>query len=217
MMEISNTYSKVLELEGLLLSLKSENADNYKIERIFSSLFDKIEEINADLADIRRKYTEECVTDGSMIQNSGEAVDMAAIEIPEISHKQESAIAESAVFEETEDADLSVTDAAGNDTDTENAINIIIDETGRDVNRTAFALRTRGDIRKMFTLNDNYKFRRQLFENSQERYTRALAEVVEMKSTHDAEHYFYNILQWDKENADVKEFMAIISAYFLGK
>ena len=48
-MEISNAYSNVLELEGLLLLLKTEIVDNYKVDRLFDRLFDKIEEINADI------------------------------------------------------------------------------------------------------------------------------------------------------------------------
>lgn len=214
-MEISNTYSKVLELEGLLLLLRSENADCQKIDRIFSLLFEKAGEINEGLTEMQRRYTEVRSTDSSEIPDYSETEDNDNAETPECACDQDDAIAESAVFEESEDAGISVNEAVDNDIDT--SVNIVVDEVGVDVNRSAFALKTRGDIRKMFTLNDNYKFRRQLFDNSQERYARALAAVVEMKSTHDAEHYFYDTLQWDKENADVKEFMAIISAYFLGK
>ena len=96
-------------------------------------------------------------------------------------------------------------------------INITIDETGIDVNQSAFAQKARGDIRKVFTLNDIFRFRRQLFGNSQERYTKALTDISRMKSTYEAENYIYNTLGLDKENIDVKDFMKIISAYFMGK
>lgn len=96
-------------------------------------------------------------------------------------------------------------------------MNIVIEDRGVDVNRSAFALSSCGDIRKMFTLNDNYKFRRQLFSNSQESYADTLLKVEKMNSTFEAEDYFYNKLKWDKENPDVKDFMSVISAYFLGK
>ena len=42
-MELSNAYNKALELEGLLLLLKSENTDNFKIDLIFTRIFYKID------------------------------------------------------------------------------------------------------------------------------------------------------------------------------
>lgn len=280
-MEISNAYSKALELEGLLLLLKSENTDNFKIDLIFTRLFEKVDEIKSDLSIIHQQYKLELynaarqhIRDNSGIVSEADSLDSdcdvcaevedndgcsveetdncedAGIVVPEIksiSRDTENvdcaddaeAIAESALLEEREDADGNDCDVAPvsvNETvepapevevfheDKVNEIgnpisdvNIVIDDAGVDVNRSAFALRARGDIRKVFTLNDNYKFRRLLFSNSQEQYANALSRVENMKSTYEAEDYFYNTLMWDKDNSEVKEFMDIISAYFMGK
>lgn len=277
MMEISNAYSKALELEGLLLLLKSENTDNFKIDLIFTRLFEKMDEINADLMQLRRQYrlelyhaAEQHVKENSQIVSVSESVapetviedkesaDVVSSDCPvdnsekeEIIHSpvetvdtdseriDDEAVAENALFEEEEDADMTLPetesspiedapqpecscsekgtpDIAAN-TPTEMPVNIVIEDAGVDVNRSAFALRARGDIRKIFTLNDNYKFRRQLFSNSQELFADALLKIENMKSTYEAEDYFYNTLKWDKDNPDVKDFMTIISAYFLGK
>ena len=124
----------------------------------------------------------------------------------------EEAIADNALFEESADADLEEKSRAS-----EAHINITIEDTGVDVNQSAFAQKANGDIRKVFTLNDNYKFRRQLFDNSQERYAQALSEIEGMNSTYEAEDYICNTLKLDKDNADVKDFIKIISAYFMGK
>lgn len=288
MMEISNAYSKALELEGLLMLLKSENTDNFKIDLIFTRLFEKMDEINDDLAAIRRQYklellhaAEQHVKENSRIVPVSEpAADLPVIEdktseniniadntvtrkspadsdSPEPAvHEPEcacdndglmtdDAVADSALFEEEEDADMASLDNGNADTvgaaslpqecsedwlpehagavvseatvEPEAPVNIVIEDMGVDVNRSAFALSSRGDIRKMFTLNDNYKFRRQLFSNSQESYADTLLKVEKMNSTFEAEDYFYNKLKWDKENSDVKDFMSVISAYFLGK
>lgn len=277
MMEISNAYSKALELEGLLLLLKSENTDNFKIDLIFTRLFEKMDEINADLMQLRRQYrlelyhaAEQHVKENSQIVSVSEPVapetviedkesaDAVSSDCPvdnsekeEIIHSpvetvdtdsariDDEAVADNALFEEEEDADMTLPetesspiedapqpecscseeeapDIAAN-TPTEMPVNIVIEDAGVDVNRSAFALRARGDIRKIFTLNDNYKFRRQLFSNSQELFADALLKIENMKSTYEAEDYFYNTLKWDKDNPDVKDFMTIISAYFLGK
>lgn len=287
-MEISNAYSKALELEGLLMLLKSENTDNFKIDLIFTRLFEKMDEINDDLTAIRRQYklellhaAEQHVKENSRIVPVSEpAVDLPVIEdktseniniddntvtrncqadsdSPEPAVQEpecacdndglmiDDAVADSALFEEEEDADMASLDNDNADTvgaaalpqecsedwlpehagaveseatvEPEAPVNIVIEDMGVDVNRSAFALSSRGDIRKMFTLNDNYKFRRQLFSNSQESYADTLLKVEKMNSTFEAEDYFYNKLKWDKENPDVKDFMSVISAYFLGK
>lgn len=280
-MEISNAYSKALELEGLLLLLKSENTDNFKIDLIFTRLFEKVDEIKSDLSIIHQQYKLELdnaarqhIRDNSGIVSEADSLDSdcdacaevedndgcpgeetdncedAGIVVPEIKSisqdtenidcaDEAEAIAESALLEEREDADGNDYDVAPVSVDETvepapevevihedkvneignhiSDVNIVIDDAGVDVNRSAFALRARGDIRKVFTLNDNYKFRRLLFSNSQEQYANALSRVENMKSTYEAEDYFYNTLMWDKDNSEVKEFMDIISAYFMGK
>lgn len=287
-MEISNAYSKALELEGLLMLLKSENTDNFKIDLIFTRLFEKMDEINDNLTAIRRQYklellhaAEQHVKENSRIVPVPEpAADLPVIEDktseyiniddntvtrncpadsdspePDVQEPEcacdndglmtDDAVADSALFEEEEDVDMASLDNDNADTvgaaalpqecsedwlpehagavvseatvEPEAPVNIVIEDMGVDVNRSAFALSSRGDIRKMFTLNDNYKFRRQLFSNSQESYADTLLKVEKMNSTFEAEDYFYNKLKWDKENSDVKDFMSVISAYFLGK
>lgn len=98
-----------------------------------------------------------------------------------------------------------------------NEVKIVVDETGIDINQSALASKVRGNIRKAFTLNDNYKFRRQLFFNSQDKYNEVLSQIESMKSTHEAENYIYDVLGYDRDNQDAKEFMSIVSAYFMGK
>lgn len=76
--------------------------------------------------------------------------------------------------------------------------------------------RTRSkDLKSAFSLNDTFRFRRELFGNSGAVMTDALHLVEAMQSYDEAEDYFYGDLGWDRESDDVKEFMAIIKNHFL--
>lgn len=70
------------------------------------------------------------------------------------------------------------------------------------------------DLRKAFTINDRYRFRRELFGNSDIEMNDALNLVDAMQSYAEAEEYFYDMLNWDKESPEVSEFMAIIRNHF---
>lgn len=70
------------------------------------------------------------------------------------------------------------------------------------------------DLKSAFSLNDTFRFRRELFGNSAAEMTDALHMVEAMHSFDEAEDYFYGDLGWDRESDDVKEFMAIIKIIF---
>lgn len=71
------------------------------------------------------------------------------------------------------------------------------------------------DLKSAFSLNDTFRFRRELFGNSAADMTDALHLVEAMHSFDEAEDYFYGDLGWDRESDDVKEFMEIIKNHFL--
>ena len=71
------------------------------------------------------------------------------------------------------------------------------------------------DLKSAFSLNDTFRFRRELFGNSAAEMTDAIHMVEAMHSFDEAEDYFYGDLGWDREADDVKEFMAIIKNHFL--
>lgn len=73
------------------------------------------------------------------------------------------------------------------------------------------------DLRRSFTLNDRFRFRRELFGNNDNEFADALNLVSAMNSLSEAEEYFYDDLGWDASNEEVKEFISIISRHFNGK
>lgn len=70
------------------------------------------------------------------------------------------------------------------------------------------------DISKAFTLNDRFRFRRELFRNSDEEFKETLDVIGSMSSMEEAEDYFFNDLCWDPAKEEVKEFMAVVVKHF---
>ncbi len=70
------------------------------------------------------------------------------------------------------------------------------------------------NLRKAFSLNDKFRFRRELFSNSDTEMADTLNLVDAMTSYSEAEEYFYSDLQWDPEMSEVKDFMSIIKNHF---
>ena len=266
-MDISNIYSKTLELEGLLLLMEAQDAGSEKAQHIYAALKDKIAEISGDIdmmqlrhfsrpmpieeAEIRQEdddaaveqaeiqadeaEAEEAVNDDAEEEMLAEAETEAA-ETEEAAHEETASTEDETALEDTEiqaeselqreDAECVAVAAAqlpdedkpqmqdGYRTDT---VEIVVAQHPVDVNQSTFARATNGDIRKAFTLNDTYKFRRELFANSQAEFKDALDKVECMTSTVEADDYFYGHLDFDKDSEEVKDFMNIIYAYLSGK
>ena len=71
------------------------------------------------------------------------------------------------------------------------------------------------DLRKAFSINDHFRFRRELFSNSDTEMNDAINMVESMHSLEEAEEYFYDDLGWDKDVPEVADFMEIIRRHFL--
>ena len=71
------------------------------------------------------------------------------------------------------------------------------------------------ELRKALSLNDRFRFRRELFGNSDIRMNETLSLIDAMQSYEEAEDYILNDLNWDVENPDVAEFMKIVQIHFL--
>lgn len=73
------------------------------------------------------------------------------------------------------------------------------------------------DLRKAFSLNDKFRFRRELFGNSDAMMMDTIETVSAMNSLDEALEYFYDTLEWDKDNPEVVDFVNIIAHHFSGK
>lgn len=65
---------------------------------------------------------------------------------------------------------------------------------------------------KAFTLNDRFRFRRELFAGDDEDFHETLKLLADMDSYAEACDYLYNDMMWDRNDSAVKEFMAVVAA-----
>ena len=85
----------------------------------------------------------------------------------------------------------------------------------RQVQKEPAATAVRNDtVNVEFTINDKFRFRRELFSNSDVDMSDALQIATRMNSREELEDYFYNDLCLDPENPVVVDFMRIIGRRF---
>lgn len=131
----------------------------------------------------------------------------------------EDEIAQSTEFEETEDSEVP-----------DDSENVEISEPTLDVEATQstepqpqsntisldekLSRKISKNFRQAISLNDKFRFRRELFGNSSQQYDAALDLIAEMSSFDEARDYFLDSYGWDAENPDVKSFFAILSNHY---
>jgi len=71
------------------------------------------------------------------------------------------------------------------------------------------------DMHKALSLNDRFRFQRELFAGSKNDLNNALDLVNAMQSYDEAEEYFIRDLGWDQDNEDVAAFMGLVRRHFL--
>lgn len=69
-------------------------------------------------------------------------------------------------------------------------------------------------LRRMFTLNDRYRFRRELFGNLDAQMNEALEMLSAMRTIEEGADYLENDLCWDMSLPEVEEFMNILYRYY---
>lgn len=88
-------------------------------------------------------------------------------------------------------------------------------ETAKITLEEAMQRRIAKELRRAISLNDRFRFRRELFRNNDVLMNETLALLDAMKSYDEAEDYIFNDLKWDRENPEVKDFMSIVENHFL--
>lgn len=178
------------EIEGLL-ALQVQRADNHNAA-IDSLIAEKV-------AMMSRAFAEPVVVTGAPVVTPEEEVEMTQ-EISILDEtgteeiKDDAEIAESVETEEREDAD------SREDTD-----ETLFDKLARE---------RASDLTSAFTLNDKFRFRRELFRNSPDEMNEAIQALSQMSTLEEAEEYIYDDLCLDPDNEDVKAFMEIIGKHF---
>lgn len=204
------------EIEGLVMLLR-ERADCAPNE-VLPLLRDKVAELNrlagnATDADSERQSqpatepapqpeaeeeTEEAQSEAIAEASAPEEAEKAADE----EAADEAAVVASAEYEEISDTDISLQPSLF---DAPESVERIDARLARESAR---------DIHRALTINDRFRFKRELFGNSDAQLNDALDVIAAMNSYDEAEDYFYNDLVWDKDSEDVKDFMNVVANHF---
>ena len=234
--------AEAYELEGLLLLADNRGADTP--EYVFTAIGEKLDRLQMLLGEREGDEGEETQEDACMVENDvADAVseepepepeeDVAEVTAEQVADGEydneqepmvELVLDDEPTAESTAEPDAETPNVA-DETEAVEAEDNIEEET--EANEKASddseplrldekLQRSRSkDLKSAFSLNDTFRFRRELFGNSAAEMTDALHMVEAMHSFDEAEDYFYGDLGWDRESDDVKEFMAIIKNHFL--
>ena len=236
--DIRKMIAEAYELEGLLLLADNRGADTP--EYVFTAIGEKLDRLQMLLGEREGDEGEEMQEDACMVENDvadagseepepepeEDVAEVTAEQVAdgEYDNEQEPMVELVLDDEPTAEPDAETPNVADETEDVEAEDNI---EEGTEANEKASddseplrldekLQRSRSkDLKSAFSLNDTFRFRRELFGNSAAEMTDALHMVEAMHSFDEAEDYFYGDLGWDRESDDVKEFMAIIKNHFL--
>lgn len=236
--DIRKMIAEAYELEGLLLLADNRGADTP--EYVFTAIGEKLDRLQMLLGEREGDEGEEMQEDACMVENDvadagseepepepeEDVAEVTAEQVAdgEYDNEQEPMVELVLDDEPTAEPDAETPNVA-DETEAVEAEDNIEEET--EANEKASddseplrldekLQRSRSkDLKSAFSLNDTFRFRRELFGNSAAEMTDALHMVEAMHSFDEAEDYFYGDLGWDRESDDVKEFMAIIKNHFL--
>lgn len=240
--DIRKMIAEAYELEGLLLLADNRGADTP--EYVFTAIGEKLDRLQMLLGEREGDDGEETQEDACMVENDvADAVseepepepeeDVAEVTAEQVADGEydneqepmvELVLDDEPTAEPTAEPDAETPNVADETEDVEAEDNI---EEETEANEKASddseplrldekLQRSRSkDLKSAFSLNDTFRFRRELFGNSAAEMTDAIHMVEAMHSFDEAEDYFYGDLGWDRESDDVKEFMAIIKNHFL--
>lgn len=193
----------IYEIEGLLTLQFSETLSEMKEEEINRLIDAKL----VELARLRNVALESDV-------KSEQQEDVKSVE-------QE--IADAVEFEEKEDS-IGGTDDSTQDNDIEQKCDcaeedVVSPAPASDNGEIEITLNdnviSSNSLRRLpLTLNDQFRFRRELFGNSDETYRKAVHEIESKDSLNEVTDYLVDSLGFDLENDEVKSFVEIIKNVF---
>jgi len=182
--DTTNLLNICLEIEGLLC-LVDRRGDTIP-ENVASLLTDKASTLNSAMAEFTHAHKEKTEISEKL------QVPQIIISNNNEENLEKEKLADALEFEEKEDAEP--------DKDAETA-------PAHEPVTT-----TRNDVAPLeLTVNDKFRFRRELFANSDVDLAEALQIAAGMSTAEEAEDYFYNDLCFDPDNEVVKDFMKVVT------
>lgn len=205
--ELENLLDKTYELEGLLQLALSRDDNHAALQRLIAgksalvaAMAQRMAAASADdeAASLREKQYE--------VEAEAEAVPDTAPE-PEAEAAVETTPVESAPEEmpRVEEAPVEVEEAPLAEVET-------VAEVSAPAPARSAAAKPSGKL--VFSINDRYRYRRELFGGDDRKFAEALSKVASMDSYDEAEEYFLEDCQWEAERPEVVDFMNALQSYF---
>ena len=232
--EIKSMLREVLELEGLLMVADSRGDETP--DAVFTLIKEKIEQLReytSCLPDVavdeqepvvepedEPEYVLEAEPEEEIEPEPEEELEPEIEAEPEIEEEPEPEPEEELKAETEPEIEPDVEAEPEIEVEPEPEIIKNVDETAPDAIITldeAFIRNKAKDLKSAFSLNDTFRFRRELFGNSAADMNDAIDLVNAMNSYEEAEDYFINDLGWDAESDEVGEFMEIIRNHFIAQ
>lgn len=198
-MELNSLLDKIYELEGLvLLACKREDSSSDLIRLIAM----KSEEVNVLVSKLHSKETTDIVIPQ---KEKSDLLNEKILPGKDTQHLEEPNSSDDSYCFELEEYAI--------EEDIPETFPVL-PETEKESNNEAgeFVDLQRGKL--VFSINERFRFRQQLFENSDADFNNTLALVASMDDYEEAEDYFINEEGFDKTDPIVKEFLGILKRYF---
>lgn len=191
MTDIQHLINMNVEIEGLLRILERRDSEHAR-----GMLTEKIKAYNALLETYLASPTAETATE---VEDAGESV-LAEANAEEVK-EQEAVDSEVAPEEDLAEAAIA--------RETESVKPTPVFEEEKTLNSTV-AVHS-DNLAKAFTLNDRFRFKRELFGGNDEDFTDTLQLLSEMDNYSEAEDYLLNDMMWKKDDPAVADFLAVLS------
>lgn len=202
--QLSEMLDKVYELEGLVMLALSRDDSRESIERLINV---KIGELGSS-TDVSAIHPSGGGFDFDASYNLEEPEPEPAVEIPAPAAAVEVAAPAPAV---EIPSPVSVSAPA-----VETPVIAPAPQTPASVTQAETPAPARSGVagRLVFSINDRYRYRRELFAGNDAAFSDALSRVAAMDSYDEAEGYFLDDCQWDPERPEVVDFMGVLRKYF---
>lgn len=198
MYNIQELYRLNIELEGLLRVL--EQRDSKEARELLAQKFKLYSESMQQLLDCAQTTQPTACEADVRNEIKNQEAESAEV-VPEF------VAAEAAVAREGHKAATAMATATTvAEAAAENARSLKLDEM--------LSARQSADLSKAFTLNDKYRFRRELFGGSDSDFSQTIGLIVQMNSYEEARNYLLHDLCWDSRNEAVEDFLTIIKRHF---
>lgn len=183
------------EIEGLICLINQRNSD--VPEGVYQMIKDKIKMLAEDVDDLVSVKEPE-IEPAPVAEDIPLSETMPDVE-PEMSTADEEAVAESALLEEEEDADVAPQPE---------------EEPAHEIEKPRKNSLDLPVISKFqvnyFSVNDRYRFSRELFNGDMAEMEETLDAISGLSSAEEVVDYLANDLCWDPDSETVKDFVAIV-------